>query len=123
MERWNAPPRRNKDGSQIAVCTWEENFMPQSCRRRNRISSSLLCAALFGFACAQGGVSSAKAAGEVTVPYVLGLTGGTAAFGAAAKTGIEIATKVINDQGGIKSLGGAKLQVEIVDHQSKQDIA
>ncbi|MBW4092485.1 MAG: ABC transporter substrate-binding protein [Proteobacteria bacterium] len=67
--------------------------------------------------------TSAQAAKSVTVPYMLGLTGGTAAFGLAGRVGIELAVKTINDQGGIKSLGGAKLQVEIVDDQSKQDVA
>ncbi|MBS0222752.1 MAG: ABC transporter substrate-binding protein [Proteobacteria bacterium] len=65
----------------------------------------------------------ARAADEITVPYILGLTGGTAAFGSTAKTGAEMAVKAVNERGGIKSLGGAKLRVEIVDHQSKQDIA
>jgi branched-chain amino acid transport system substrate-binding protein len=59
----------------------------------------------------------------ITLPYLLGLTGGAAAFGKAGKVGIELAEKAINDSGGIKSLGGAKIKVELVDHQSKQDIA
>lgn len=83
--------------------------------RRAAVSGALSLAFVTG--------RSAKAASEVTVPYVLGLTGGTAAFGAAAKLGTEMAQKAVNERGGIKALGGAKLTVEIVDHQSKQDIA
>lgn len=59
----------------------------------------------------------------ITLPYLLGLTGGAAAFGAAGKLGAELAEKAINDTGGIAGLGGAKVKVELVDHQSKQDIA
>jgi len=59
----------------------------------------------------------------VIVPYLLGLTGTAAQFGAVGKLGVELAENAINESGGIKSLGGARLKVEIVDHQSKQDIA
>jgi branched-chain amino acid transport system substrate-binding protein len=59
----------------------------------------------------------------IVFPYLLGLTGGAAAFGAAGKIGAELAEKAINDTGGIKGLGGAKIKIELVDHQSKQDIA
>jgi branched-chain amino acid transport system substrate-binding protein len=81
---------------------------------------------LVGFAFAGGGPIGAAeptAPSEITVPFLLGLTGGAAAFGSAAKVGIELAEKTINENGGIKSLGGAKLHIELVDHQSKQDIA
>jgi branched-chain amino acid transport system substrate-binding protein len=98
--------------------------MPETQSIRRRVTATSIAAALFVASAAMvGAPSSAYAASEVTVPYVLGLTGGTAAFGAAAKRGVEIAEKVVNDNGGIKSLGGAKLKIEIVDHQSKQDIA
>jgi branched-chain amino acid transport system substrate-binding protein len=59
----------------------------------------------------------------ITLPYLLGLTGGAAAFGNAGKVGIELAEKTINDGGGIHSMAGARIKVELVDHQSKQDIA
>lgn len=59
----------------------------------------------------------------ITLPYLIGLTGGAASFGNAGKIGIELAEKAINDAGGIRSMGGAKIKVELVDHQSKQDIA
>lgn len=95
--------------------------MPQLNRisRRAVVHFGALLAASTAFAAR--GVRAA--AGEVTIPYVLGLTGGAAAFGAAAKRGIELAEKVVNGNGGIKALGGANLKIEIVDHQSKQDIA
>ena len=97
--------------------------MPELHSISRRVVVQSFSALLLASAASVGSWGSARAASEVTVPYVLGLTGGTAAFGAAAKRGVELAEKVVNENGGIKSLGGAKLKIEIVDHQSKQDIA
>lgn len=72
------------------------------------------------------GVPRARAAdtpATIPLPYLLGLTGGAAAFGKAGEVGARLAEKAVNDTGGIRGLGGAKIHVEFVDHQSKQDIA
>jgi branched-chain amino acid transport system substrate-binding protein len=80
------------------------------------VSSLLISSGLSAYA-------QAPTPNQITLPYLLGLTGGAAAFGTAGKVGIELAEKAINEAGGIHSLGGAKIKVELVDHQSKQDIA
>jgi branched-chain amino acid transport system substrate-binding protein len=46
------------------------------------------------------------------------MTGANATFGVVSEQGVELAVKDINDQGGIKSLGGAKLVLEKGDAQS-----
>lgn len=68
-------------------------------------------------------VYAVGAPATVTLPYLLGLTGSAAAFGKAGEVGARLAEKAINDTGGIKGLGGARIKVEFVDHQSRQDIA
>jgi branched-chain amino acid transport system substrate-binding protein len=74
-------------------------------------------------ACAQAEAQTQALAPTITLPYLLGLTGSAASFGNAGKIGIELAEKTINEAGGIRSMGGARIKVELVDHQSKQDIA
>lgn len=71
------------------------------------------------------GAETAKAQDPevVNTAYLMALTGPAAAFGRVVQQGALLAEQAVNEQGGIKSLGGAKLKVEIVDHQSKQDIA
>lgn len=83
-----------------------------------RLSTAVLVLGVAGSVAAQSGPNAA-----VTVPYLLGLTGGAAAFGAAGKLGAELAEKAVNETGGIHGLGGARIKVELVDHQSKQDVA
>lgn len=60
---------------------------------------------------------------SVRVPYILPLTGAGAQLGQQSKLGAELAAKVINDSGGIKSLGGAKIDLEFLDAQSKPERA
>jgi branched-chain amino acid transport system substrate-binding protein len=84
---------------------------------------SLAAATVLSLACAASAHAQSAPPATITLPYLIGLTGGAAAFGAAGKIGAEIAEKAINDAGGIASLGGAKIKIEFVDHQSKQDIA
>jgi branched-chain amino acid transport system substrate-binding protein len=59
---------------------------------------------------------------EVLIGALLPMTGGNAPNGAQKKTGYEIAIDEVNAQGGIKSLGGAKLKLIVRDHEGKPDV-
>lgn len=64
---------------------------------------------------------SAEAVETVKIGYITGLSGATVSTCAVEVIGAELAVKAINDRGGIKSLGGAK--VEIVWADSQSDVA
>lgn len=59
---------------------------------------------------------------EVLIGGVHPLTGGSAFDGTATDQGARVAVDEINDAGGIKSLGGAKIRYESADTQSKVDV-
>lgn len=77
------------------------------------------CLAAFGLAAAGFG---AMAQGTVKMGCVLPLSGGSAAVGQQTRVGVQIAVDQINAAGGIKSMGGAKLQAIFGDSQSKADV-
>jgi branched-chain amino acid transport system substrate-binding protein len=64
---------------------------------------------------------SIMAASEVKVGHVLPLSGMLAVIGAQIKTGAEIAAEEINAEGGIKSMGGAKIKIVFGDSKSTPD--
>src|SRR3569833_1167290 len=57
----------------------------------------------------------AQAAKEVEVGLLVPLSGLYARFGASCRQGAEMAVERINKEGGIKSLGGAKMKLAVVD--------
>ena len=59
----------------------------------------------------------------IKVGAVLPLTGPAASLGALSREGVLAAVKYINDNGGIKSLNGAKIEAVIRDHAGKPDVA
>jgi branched-chain amino acid transport system substrate-binding protein len=59
---------------------------------------------------------------EVSIGFVLPLSGGAATIGNQTRMGAEIAAEQINANGGIKALGGAKLKLIFADSQSKPDV-
>jgi branched-chain amino acid transport system substrate-binding protein len=59
---------------------------------------------------------------EILVGQIHPLTGGLAQVGTAYKAGIELAIDEINEKGGIKSLGGAKLRLLNADSQGKPEV-
>jgi branched-chain amino acid transport system substrate-binding protein len=82
-----------------------------------RESLQLLMAA--SAAAAAGGATSAKAdVADIVVGCPNSLTGGFGDNGQMTCWGVQIAADMINSQGGIKSLGGAKLKVVVADSSS-----
>ena len=77
---------------------------------------ALATAAAIGLAAAQAQPQ------DVTVGFVLPLSGGSATIGNQTKLGAQVAAEQINAAGGIASLGGAKLKLIFADSQSKPDI-
>ncbi len=59
----------------------------------------------------------------VKVGIDVGLTGFAAAWGKHAWNTFQLAFDKINSEGGIKALGGAKIEYKVMDHESKPDIA
>ena len=57
----------------------------------------------------------AFAADSVKVGVVLPLTGGQANFGQASLNGIQLVTDLLNKAGGVKNLGGAKIELVVAD--------
>jgi len=64
----------------------------------------------------------ATATETVRIGMLLPLSGGSAAIGNQTKTGAEVAVAQINAAGGIKALGGAKIELVFADTQSKPDV-
>lgn len=64
-----------------------------------------------------GGGNAAKVK-EVHLGVILPLTGSTAQNGNNSRQGIELAADLINKAGGIKSMGGAKIKLDIADSTS-----
>ena len=62
-----------------------------------------------------------KAAEDVKIAEVLPLSGGAAPQGTQLKGGAEIAVSEINAEGGIKSMGGAKINLLFGDSKSTPD--
>jgi len=77
------------------------------------------CLAAFGLVAAS---FCATAQDSVKMGCVLPLSGGSAAVGQQTRVGVQIAVNQINAAGGIKSMGGAKLQAVFGDSQSKADV-
>lgn len=60
---------------------------------------------------------------EVVVANITALTGPVAAWGTRTDRGLRMILDKINSQGGIKSLGGAKIKYIVADTESKPEIA
>lgn len=79
----------------------------------------MIAVAAFALICASGG---ALAQSVVKFGCVLPLSGGSASVGNQTRAGVIAAVEQINQSGGIKALGGAKLEAIFGDSQSKADI-
>ena len=60
---------------------------------------------------------------EVTVAALLPLTGPSAAFGQTSWGALQFAAELMAEQGGVKSMGGAKLKLIVADTESKPEVA
>jgi branched-chain amino acid transport system substrate-binding protein len=87
--------------------------------RREFLKSSAIAAAgttvAPRFAAAQGK--------EVLLAAVVALTGPNAAWGQRTWNGFQLGCDLVNEQGGIKSMGGAKLKYIVADTESKPEVA
>ncbi len=93
---------------------------------RNRILSIFLLTvglSLFGCSAPQAAMPASSGAKEIKVGWIVPLTGGLAANGAQMQRGSQLAVDEINNAGGIKSLGGARLGLVFADHQNMPDVA
>lgn len=70
-----------------------------------------------------GPIGVAYAAKEIKVGLVVGLTGGASPWGKRAWNTYQMIFDELNEKGGIKSMGGAKISYRVMDHQTKPDIA
>lgn len=66
--------------------------------------------------------AAAQAADPLKVGVLVPMTGATAADGARLLKAHELAAKEINEAGGIKGLGGAKIELVVADTQSKPEV-
>ncbi len=71
------------------------------------------------FLCANVAMAAEKV---IKLGLLLPMSGQTAPVGEFIKLGNQIAVDEINEAGGIKSLGGAKLELVLADHQAKPEI-
>ncbi len=64
-----------------------------------------------------------RSAKTIPVGVVVGLTGNTAAWGRPVADATKLAVDEINRAGGIKSKGGAKIELVVADHQSNPQMS
>jgi len=69
------------------------------------------------------GISPVQAQEPLKIGVLVPITGAIAVDGNTMKRGNELAAEQINQLGGIKSLNGAKVVLDIADTQSKPDVA
>ena len=84
--------------------------------RRARWLFAAIAAATLLANCGSGG--SGEDSDSVRLGAILPLTGSTAQNGNNSRKGIELAVKLINENGGIKSMGGAKIKLDVADATS-----
>lgn len=63
-------------------------------------------------------IRRAQAAAPVKIGVILPLSGANAQFGANSRNGVELAADQINAAGGIKALGGARIELVVADATS-----
>jgi branched-chain amino acid transport system substrate-binding protein len=86
-------------------------------RRRSFLIGGSAFAASFGMP------ASVRAADEILVAGILPLTGPSAQFGQQSWNAMQFAVELMNEAGGVKSMGGAKLNVAVFDTETKPEIA
>ena len=92
--------------------------MTSRCTRRTFLSTVISGAAVAGFP----RLLRAQAR-TVKIGAVHPVTGGLAEIGQACRLGAQMATDAVNAAGGIKSLGGARLELLLGDTENKPEVA
>ena len=72
---------------------------------------------------AESGDTSIEAVDTVKIGVLMPLTGSQSAIGNRQCDGIQLAVDLQNENGGIASLGGAKIELVVADTQSDSNIA
>lgn len=108
------------DDPQYGMSVHRYRLFQLGSRRRAFLWGALATVLGFGSAGAQTSVGTPVS--EVVIGAVIPMTGGNAASGAKMKSGYEMAVDEVNKQGGIKSLGGAKLKLIVRDSEGVPDI-
>ncbi|MGE0315196.1 MAG: ABC transporter substrate-binding protein [Lautropia sp.] len=90
-----------------------ERLEPVRGTRRNLLVGATLAPALAGVP-----ALSRAQSGPIKVGVILPLSGANAQFGINSRNGIELVANEINASGGIKSLGGAKIELVVADGTS-----
>ena len=75
------------------------------------------------FAASLGMPAIVRAADEILVAGILPLTGPSAQFGQQSWKAMQFAVDLMNEAGGVKSMGGAKLTLAVLDTETKPEIA
>jgi branched-chain amino acid transport system substrate-binding protein len=89
----------------------------------NALVAILLTFSLFLVACSGGSKSSSESKSKVVkIGVILPLSGAVATIGEKSKIATDFAVEKINSSGGIKSLGGAKIEVVYGDSQGKPPV-
>jgi branched-chain amino acid transport system substrate-binding protein len=86
-------------------------------RRRSFLLGGSALAAGFGLP------AIARAADEILVGAILPLTGPSAQFGQQSWNAMQFGIELMNEAGGVKSMGGAKLTAAVFDTETKPEIA
>ncbi len=89
----------------------------KSVRRREVLIGGAAAAASLGMP------SIVRAADEILVACVIPLTGPSAQFGQMSWNSAQLAAELVNAAGGVKSMGGAKITVAVLDTETKPEIA
>ncbi|MGA3306558.1 MAG: ABC transporter substrate-binding protein, partial [Stellaceae bacterium] len=64
-----------------------------------------------------------RAADEILIACVIPLTGPSAQFGQMSWNSAQLSAELMNEAGGVKSMGGAKLTLAVLDTETKPEIA
>ncbi len=94
-----------------------------SSAKGNLVLKGILVLLVLGAFVFTGPMGVGQAAQEIKVGIVVGLTGGSSPWGKRAWNTFQMIFDELNEKGGIKSMGGAKIKYMVMDHQSKPDIA
>lgn len=95
-----------------------QNYQGGGRRGGVRVAVALVAAASLVLSACGGGGEAGGNSDEVRLGAVLPLTGATAQNGNNSRKGIELAVKLINESGGIKSMDGAKIKLDVADATS-----